>query len=273
VLRGLVLSELLCWRSLNATSTHVADPMGQPEVGEVVSASLPDRKDVVDGHTLRIGMPGRRISERVPTNLARPTVPTPKGGNQPGSRLAECLSRRMAAGRQVTGFARVTLGLMTHSMVNGGFAAAARIARGRVAVVRTMFSRRPRTGPASIIKFDWSAAPSADHLLRPVCEPRVDPPASRPTRTPGRRSCEACLARRAPPLKTLFTRDSKTTTGIQVADVLLGAAMADWQQDASSDAKGKIRAGLAEHLGSPDPRANTLLREFQHLALPRSDIG
>jgi hypothetical protein len=65
------------------------------------------------------------------------------------------------------------------------------------------------------------------------------------------------------PLKTLFTRDSKSTTGIQIADFLLGAAMADWQQDATADAKAKVRSALAEHLGWPNLRADTHLSEWK----------
>lgn len=65
------------------------------------------------------------------------------------------------------------------------------------------------------------------------------------------------------PLKSLFTRDSKTTDGIQVADFLLGAAMADWQQDATSDAKGKVRAALADYLGWKTLRHDTHLSEWK----------
>jgi Protein of unknown function (DUF3800) len=65
------------------------------------------------------------------------------------------------------------------------------------------------------------------------------------------------------PLKTLFTRDSKATSGIQVADVLLGAAMADWQHEATSEAKGRVRAALADYLGWPNLRADTHLHEWK----------
>lgn len=63
------------------------------------------------------------------------------------------------------------------------------------------------------------------------------------------------------PLKTLFTRDSKLTVGIQVADMLLGAAMSDWQNEATAGPKLEIRSALAEYLGWPDLRADTALRE------------
>jgi len=50
------------------------------------------------------------------------------------------------------------------------------------------------------------------------------------------------------PLKTLFTRDSKLTDGIQVADFLLGAAMAAWQQESTAEAKDRVRTALASYL-------------------------
>jgi len=65
------------------------------------------------------------------------------------------------------------------------------------------------------------------------------------------------------PLKTLFTRDSKSTAGIQVADLLLGAAMADWQNEATAGPKREIRSALAEYLGWPDLRADTALSEWK----------
>jgi hypothetical protein len=39
--------------------------------------------------------------------------------------------------------------------------------------------------------------------------------------------------------------------------------MADWQQDATSDAKAKIRSALAEYLGWSDLRADTHLSEWK----------
>ena len=65
------------------------------------------------------------------------------------------------------------------------------------------------------------------------------------------------------PLKTLFTRDSKATAGIQVADLLLGAAMADFQDESTSTAKAHMRKALAEFLGWPDLRADTALTEWK----------
>lgn len=65
------------------------------------------------------------------------------------------------------------------------------------------------------------------------------------------------------PLKSLETRDSRKTPGIQVADLLLGATMADWQQNATSPHKLNVRRSLAEHLGWPDLLADTHPREWK----------
>lgn len=78
------------------------------------------------------------------------------------------------------------------------------------------------------------------------------------------------------PLKTLLTRDSKTTAGIQVADFLLGAAMADWQQDATAQGKERIRSALAAYLGWPDLRSDTAKTEWKfniwHFWNPKSPL-
>jgi len=63
------------------------------------------------------------------------------------------------------------------------------------------------------------------------------------------------------PLKTLHTRDSKDTPGIQLADLLLGATLADWQGTATAPHKLRVRRAVAEHLGWPDLHADTHLRE------------
>lgn len=65
------------------------------------------------------------------------------------------------------------------------------------------------------------------------------------------------------PLKTLFTRDSKETPGIQLADLLLGATMSAWQGDATAEPKLVVRKAIAEHLGWPDLKADTHLREWK----------
>jgi len=59
------------------------------------------------------------------------------------------------------------------------------------------------------------------------------------------------------PLKTLITRDSKTTLGIQLADLFLGATLADWQGDYSAAGKREVAREVARHLGWPDTRADT----------------
>jgi hypothetical protein len=59
------------------------------------------------------------------------------------------------------------------------------------------------------------------------------------------------------PLETLVTRRAKEVPGIQLADFLLGAALADWQKKAVSLHKLRVRRYLAEHLGWPDMRSDT----------------
>lgn len=65
------------------------------------------------------------------------------------------------------------------------------------------------------------------------------------------------------PVKSLITRNSKETVGIQVADLLLGATLADWQGKARSDPKRRVRGALAEYLGWPDTFADTHMREWK----------
>lgn len=59
------------------------------------------------------------------------------------------------------------------------------------------------------------------------------------------------------PIKSLVTHHSHQSPGIQVADVLLGATLSDWHDDATADAKLVLRLAIAEHLGWPDLRADT----------------
>jgi len=59
------------------------------------------------------------------------------------------------------------------------------------------------------------------------------------------------------PLESLITRHSHDSPGIQLVDFFLGATLADWQGDASSDHKLRVRRHLAEHLGWPDMRSDT----------------
>jgi hypothetical protein len=59
------------------------------------------------------------------------------------------------------------------------------------------------------------------------------------------------------PLEALVTRRAKEVPGIQLADFLLGATLADWQNEASSLHKLRVRKHLAEHLGWSDMRSDT----------------
>ena len=63
------------------------------------------------------------------------------------------------------------------------------------------------------------------------------------------------------PVESVRTRDSKTTPTIQLCDLLLGAVMAAWQQQASSGSKAEVQRWIAHHLGWTDLRADTLPRE------------
>lgn len=59
------------------------------------------------------------------------------------------------------------------------------------------------------------------------------------------------------PLETLVTRRAKEVPGIQLADFLLGAALADWQNEATSARKLRVCRHLAKHLGWSDMRSDT----------------
>lgn len=58
-------------------------------------------------------------------------------------------------------------------------------------------------------------------------------------------------------VRSLITRDSKTTAGIQVSDFLLGAVMAAVQGDVTSPHKLQVMQNIALHLGWKDLRAGT----------------
>lgn len=60
-----------------------------------------------------------------------------------------------------------------------------------------------------------------------------------------------------PAVATLFTRDSKKTSGIALADLLLGAVMDDWCGDSTRVQKDKVRKSIAAHLGWTDLAADT----------------
>ena len=64
-------------------------------------------------------------------------------------------------------------------------------------------------------------------------------------------------------LGSLHTVDSKSSVGVQLADVLLGAAISEWQGRETGDHKRTIRQHVAEHLGWPDMRADTSLSEWK----------
>jgi hypothetical protein len=62
-------------------------------------------------------------------------------------------------------------------------------------------------------------------------------------------------------IKSLTERDSKLTAGIQVADLLLGGALAAWQGDVTAEPKKRISRLIAMHLGWPDTHADTYPHE------------
>jgi hypothetical protein len=62
---------------------------------------------------------------------------------------------------------------------------------------------------------------------------------------------------------TLFTRDSKKTSGIALADVLLGAVMDDWCGDSTIAPKLNVKKAIAEHLNWPDLAADTRPSEWK----------
>jgi hypothetical protein len=65
------------------------------------------------------------------------------------------------------------------------------------------------------------------------------------------------------PLKSLFTRDSKMTPGIQLGDLLLGATLSALQEKVTSQPKLRVRASIAEHLGWTNLAADTSLSEWK----------
>jgi hypothetical protein len=65
------------------------------------------------------------------------------------------------------------------------------------------------------------------------------------------------------PLQSLVTVDSKTSIGVQLADFFLGAAMADWQKEATSGFKKRVGLHISEHLGWADLFADTPYDEWK----------
>lgn len=66
-----------------------------------------------------------------------------------------------------------------------------------------------------------------------------------------------------PALQSLQERDSRDTPGIQLADLLLGAVMAAWHKEATAAPKIRMLEHVAKHLGWPDLRADTFLKEWK----------
>lgn len=59
------------------------------------------------------------------------------------------------------------------------------------------------------------------------------------------------------PVHKLVTRDSRADSGIQLADLLLGTTMADWNRNSTAAHKVAVREHLALHLGWPDLAGDT----------------
>jgi Protein of unknown function (DUF3800) len=62
---------------------------------------------------------------------------------------------------------------------------------------------------------------------------------------------------------SVVTRDSKHTPGIQLADLLLGAAMADWNNEAIGEHKAAVKDWVAAHIGWRHLRADTWKTEWK----------
>jgi hypothetical protein len=63
------------------------------------------------------------------------------------------------------------------------------------------------------------------------------------------------------PVDGVLTRDSKASLLIQLCDVLLGATMAAWGRDVSSDERIEFQRTIAGYLGWKDLRAGTFRAE------------
>src|SRR5262249_17426494 len=59
------------------------------------------------------------------------------------------------------------------------------------------------------------------------------------------------------PVDKVIPHDSHETPTVQRCDVLLGAVMSAWQEEATSPAKVELQRWIAEHLGWSDLRADT----------------
>ncbi len=66
------------------------------------------------------------------------------------------------------------------------------------------------------------------------------------------------------PVQTMLTRDSRESAGVQIADFLLGAVLASWDERAPSDgSKAGLSRFVAKHLGWEDLRADTRPMEWK----------
>lgn len=63
------------------------------------------------------------------------------------------------------------------------------------------------------------------------------------------------------PVESVITKDSKSAFQIQLCDLLLGAVMNSWQQDASSPRKIALQSYIASYLGWSDLKADTYPHE------------
>lgn len=63
------------------------------------------------------------------------------------------------------------------------------------------------------------------------------------------------------PVEAVSVRDSKTTESIQLCDVLLGAVLSAWNDEATASAKLAVQEAVASRLGWPDLKADTLSSE------------
>lgn len=66
------------------------------------------------------------------------------------------------------------------------------------------------------------------------------------------------------PARTMLTRDARESAGVQIADFLLGAVLASWDERAAADgSKAGVSRYVAKHLGWEDLRADTRPTEWK----------
>jgi hypothetical protein len=136
--------------------------MREPEIVQVLSATLPHGNDVIDGDALWIGMWWRWVRETLATKLAFPPI----AFAQEFPKLSKIAwSGDMAASRQAASSARVALGFVRNAMLLRSTSAGASIAARRVAIVGPVPARDPRARFATIFEVDWLVAPLADHTF------------------------------------------------------------------------------------------------------------